>query len=46
MLVYSLLRKILAENVLPAWVKRCGAKCGDTYNSVLAPITGVKYTPR
>ena len=42
----ALLRKILAENVLPAWVKRCGAKCGDTYNTVLAPITGVKYTPR
>jgi len=41
-----LLKKILAENVLPAWVKRCGAKCGDTYNTVLAPITGVKYTSR
>jgi TRAP-type C4-dicarboxylate transport system substrate-binding protein len=42
----QLLKKILADAVLPAWVKRCGAKCGDTYNEVLAPITGVKYTPR
>jgi TRAP-type C4-dicarboxylate transport system substrate-binding protein len=42
----ALLKKILAENVLPAWVKRCGAKCGETYNSVLAPITGMSYTPR
>ena len=40
------LKRILAENVLPAWVKRCGAKCGDTYNEVVAPIAGVRYTPR
>ncbi len=39
----GLLRKTLAENVLPAWVKRCGARCGDIYNEVVAPITGVRY---
>lgn len=41
-----LLKKLLADSVLPAWVKRCGAKCAETYNEALAPITGVKYTPR
>jgi TRAP-type C4-dicarboxylate transport system substrate-binding protein len=42
----ALLQKILTEAVLPGWVKRCGARCGETYNQVVAPITGVKYTPR
>src|SRR5437899_2523716 len=42
----ALLKKVLAENVLPAWVKRCGSRCGDIYNDVVAPISGVKYTPR
>ncbi len=37
------LRKQLNEKVLPAWVQRCGARCGDLFNEVLAPITGVKY---
>ena len=32
------------ENVIPAWVKRCGARCGEIYNTSLAPITGVKYS--
>jgi len=32
--------------VLPAWVKRCGGRCGDVYNDVVAPISGVRYTPR
>ncbi len=36
-------RKMLVEVVLPSWVKRCGARCGETFNEVLAPITGVKY---
>lgn len=40
------LKRILAETVLPAWVKRCGARCGDIYNDVVAPISGVRYTPR
>jgi TRAP-type C4-dicarboxylate transport system substrate-binding protein len=37
------IRKQLAEKVLPAWVQRCGARCGDVFNEVLGPITGVKY---
>ncbi|MGH7318051.1 MAG: TRAP transporter substrate-binding protein [Candidatus Rokuibacteriota bacterium] len=42
----ALVKKILTETALPAWVKRCGARCGEIYNEVLAPITGVRYTPR
>jgi TRAP-type C4-dicarboxylate transport system substrate-binding protein len=38
-------RRQLAEKVLPAWVQRCDPKsrCGEVFNEVLAPITGVKY---
>ncbi|HZN86278.1 MAG TPA: TRAP transporter substrate-binding protein DctP, partial [Burkholderiales bacterium] len=39
-------RKQLVEVVLPNWVKRCGERCGQIYNDVVAPISGVKYTPR
>ncbi len=28
--------------VLPAWVRRCGARCGEIYNQVIAPISGVR----
>lgn len=42
----ALLKKILADNVLPAWVKRCGGRCGDLYNDVVAPISGVRFAPR
>lgn len=42
----ALLKKILAETVLPSWVKRCGGRCGDIYNETVAPISGVRYTPR
>ena len=31
--------------MLPAWVKRCGERCGETYNRLVAPITGVRYEP-
>lgn len=37
------LKKIAETAVLPGWVKRCGARCGQLYNETLAPITGVKY---
>ncbi len=37
------LREALTAAVLPGWVKRCGAKCGEAYNQVIAPISGVKY---
>ncbi len=40
------LRNSLTSVVLPAWVKRCGEKCGETYNRLVAPITGVKYEPK
>ena len=36
-------RKVLVDVVLPSWVKRCGAQCGETFNTVVAPLTGVKY---
>ena len=36
-------KKILVDVVLPSWVKRCGAQCGETFNAVVAPLTGVKY---
>ena len=37
------LKSSLTSVVLPAWVKRCGERCGETYNRIVAPITGVKY---
>jgi hypothetical protein len=40
------LKTILEEAVLPGWIKRCGARCGDIYNEALAPITGIKYAAR
>ena len=36
-------REALTATVLPGWVKRCGQKCADAYNQVIAPISGVKY---
>lgn len=36
-------RQILTETVLPNWVKRCGAQCGDAFNEFIAPISGVRY---
>jgi TRAP-type C4-dicarboxylate transport system substrate-binding protein len=35
--------KIAAESVVPGWVERCGESCGEVYNRLLAPITGVEY---
>jgi TRAP-type C4-dicarboxylate transport system substrate-binding protein len=34
---------VLTENVIPEWVARCGADCGDIFNEVVAPIAGVTY---
>lgn len=36
-------RRIFREVVLPGWVQRCGARCGETYNQVIAPISGVRF---
>lgn len=38
------IKKVFVRDVLPNWVKRCGDKCGVTYNEIVAPITGVQYT--
>lgn len=38
------LKTIVETAVIPGWVKRCGARCGDIYNQVIAPITGIKFT--
>ena len=40
----AVVKKDLAETVLPGWVKRCGDRCGVIYNQVIAPITGITYT--
>jgi len=38
-------RRLLTEKVLPAWVRRCDpkARCGEVFNEVLGPVTGVKF---
>jgi hypothetical protein len=38
------LKKIVETVVIPGWVKRCGPRCGEIYNEVVAPITGLKFT--
>lgn len=35
------LRRLVAETVLPGWVRRCGPRCGETYNEVVAPVTSI-----
>jgi TRAP-type C4-dicarboxylate transport system substrate-binding protein len=35
-------KRLTGEAVLPAWVKRCGERCGVIYTEVIAPITGIK----
>ncbi|WP_237213628.1 TRAP transporter substrate-binding protein [Falsiroseomonas oryziterrae] len=40
------LRGILQNNVLPAFVQRCGAGCAETYNRLVAPISGVRAEAR
>jgi hypothetical protein len=44
--VAATIRKEMIEDVLPAWVKRCGDRCGTVYNEVIAPITGIRYGAR
>jgi TRAP-type C4-dicarboxylate transport system substrate-binding protein len=33
----------LTERILPEWVKRCGAECGDIFNRAVSPVTGIAY---
>ena len=37
------LRQIFEANVLPGFVRRCGARCGEIYNQVIAPLSGVRF---
>jgi hypothetical protein len=36
-------RRIFEQVVLPGWVRRCGARCGEIYNQTVAPLTGVRF---
>jgi TRAP-type C4-dicarboxylate transport system substrate-binding protein len=36
-------RRIFEQVVLPGWVRRCGARCGEVYNQVIAPLSGVRF---
>lgn len=38
-----MLKEIFVKNVLPGFVKRCGTRCGEIYNEVIAPISGIKW---
>lgn len=35
------LRATLSSAVLPGWVRRCGERCGQIYDRLVAPISGV-----
>ncbi|WP_158292183.1 TRAP transporter substrate-binding protein [Paracraurococcus ruber] len=37
------LREILDKTVLPGFVRRCGARCGEVFNQTIAPIAGVRF---
>jgi TRAP-type C4-dicarboxylate transport system substrate-binding protein len=37
------LKRILNQNVLPGFVQRCGARCGELFNQHIAPLAGVRY---
>ncbi|MDO9707256.1 TRAP transporter substrate-binding protein [Paracraurococcus lichenis] len=39
----AMMREILDRTVLPGFVKRCGARCGETFNQVIAPLAGVRF---
>ncbi|MCW8084992.1 TRAP transporter substrate-binding protein [Sabulicella glaciei] len=36
-------RRIFEQVVLPGWVRRCGARCGEVYNQVIAPLNGIRF---
>jgi len=37
------LKTILESTVLPGFVKRCGARCGEVFNQTIAPLAGVRF---
>ncbi|WP_102225806.1 TRAP transporter substrate-binding protein [Acidimangrovimonas sediminis] len=41
----ALLKRTLADKVLPAWVSRCGKACATEFDKTVGPITGLKVTP-
>jgi TRAP-type C4-dicarboxylate transport system substrate-binding protein len=42
----ALSRELLAREVLPRWLERCGPECADPWNQRLAPVTGLRAEPR
>jgi hypothetical protein len=42
----TLRRDLLAREVLPRWLERCGRDCAVEWNRRLAPVTGVRAEPR
>ncbi len=42
----DVLRTTLTAAVLPGFIERCGPRCLETYNRVVAPISGVPYQPK
>ncbi|QEI08031.1 TRAP transporter substrate-binding protein [Pigmentiphaga aceris] len=44
--VAAAVHKVVASDVLPGWIKRCGVRCATVYNEVVAPITGIKYAAK
>ncbi|MCR0980786.1 TRAP transporter substrate-binding protein [Roseomonas populi] len=39
----ELVTNTFRSTILPNWVGRCGARCGEVYNQAVAPISGVEY---
>lgn len=39
----AMVRQIFQQTVLPGFVRRCGARCGEIYNEYIAPISGVRF---
>ncbi len=39
----ALVRQVFEQTVLPGWVRRCGARCGEVYNQVISPIVGIRF---
>ncbi len=44
--VTAVLKKAVVDDVVPGWIKRCGDRCAKVYAEVIAPVTGIPYTPR
>lgn len=39
----ALLKQVLSQTVLPGFVKRCGARCGEIFNEHIAPLAGIRF---